>query len=53
MDEARELVKRRTRNYAKRQLSWLRRDGRVRWVDARDLEEAAREILVDLAQATD
>ena len=53
MDEARELVKRRTRNYAKRQLSWLRRDGRVRWVDAGDLEQAAREILVDLAQATD
>ena len=53
MDEARELVKRRTRHYAKRQLSWLRRDGRVRWVDGEDREQAAREILIDLAQAAD
>ena len=33
MDEAREQVKARSRRYAKRQLSWLRRDGRVRWID--------------------
>lgn len=33
MDEARELIKVRTHRYAKRQLSWLRRDGRVRWID--------------------
>ena len=33
LDEARELVKRNTRRYAKRQLSWLRRDGRARWID--------------------
>lgn len=31
--EAVETVKARSRRYAKRQLSWLRRDGRVRWVD--------------------
>ena len=34
LDEARELIKRRTRHYAKRQLSWLRRDGRARPLDA-------------------
>lgn len=34
LDEAREFVKRRTRHYAKRQLSWLRRDGRARPLDA-------------------
>ena len=49
MDEARELIKRRTRHYAKRQLSWLRRDGRVRWVDANDRAAAVNQILDDLA----
>lgn len=33
LDEAVELIKRRTRRYAKRQLSWLRRDGRANWID--------------------
>lgn len=33
LDEARELVKRNTRRFAKRQLSWLRRDGRARQVE--------------------
>lgn len=33
LDEARELVKRNTRRYAKRQLSWIKRDGRARWID--------------------
>lgn len=33
LDECVELIKRRSRRYAKRQLSWLRRDGRVRWLD--------------------
>lgn len=30
--ESAELIKRRTRNYAKRQLTWFRRDGRIRWI---------------------
>ena len=33
MDEAIGLVKRRTRRYAKRQLSWCRRDKRIEWLD--------------------
>ena len=33
LEEAVEKVKVRTRHYAKRQLSWLRRDGRTRWID--------------------
>ena len=47
MDEARDLVKRRTRHYAKRQLSWLRRDGRARWLDSDtiDEDEAVRLVL--------
>ena len=36
LDEARSLVKRNSRRYAKRQLSWLRRDGRARWIDMTD-----------------
>lgn len=32
-DEARELIKMRSRRYAKRQLSWFRRDPRVHWFD--------------------
>lgn len=33
LEEACETIKRRTRNYAKRQISWFRHDGRVRWID--------------------
>ena len=47
LDEAIDEVKRRSRRYAKRQLSWLRRDGRVRWLDydRLDEDEAARIVL--------
>ncbi|TAN60221.1 tRNA (adenosine(37)-N6)-dimethylallyltransferase MiaA [bacterium] len=31
---ARELLKKNTRNYAKRQLTWFKKDKRVRWIDA-------------------
>lgn len=37
LDEAKDEIKRRTRHYAKRQLSWLRRDGRARWIDVNDI----------------
>lgn len=33
LDEAVDLIKLRTRRYAKRQLSWFRRDDRVFWID--------------------
>ena len=33
MDEAVKILKRNTRHYAKRQLTWLRRDKRVNWID--------------------
>jgi len=39
MDEARELIKQRSRRYAKRQLSWMRRDGRTRWLDYDAIDE--------------
>ena len=33
LSEATEEIKKRTRRYAKRQLSWFKRDGRVKWLD--------------------
>lgn len=50
LGEAVELVKRRTRRYAKRQLSWFRHDGRVRWLEMGELglEEACERIVFDL-----
>jgi len=38
LDEAKDLLKRNTRRYAKRQLSWFRRDDRIRWVEAKEAE---------------
>lgn len=38
LDEAREDIARETRRYAKRQLTWLRRDREIVWLDARDAE---------------
>lgn len=37
MDEARELIKMRSRRYAKRQLSWFKRDDRIVWFDMDEL----------------
>ena len=53
LEEAVELVKRRTRRYAKRQLSWFRHDGRVRWIDMDEtsLERAADRIVEDAGRA--
>lgn len=45
VEDAVELIKRRSRRYAKRQLSWFRHDGRVRWID---LDEATLEEARDL-----
>ncbi len=47
MDEAIDQIKMRTRRYAKRQISWFKREGRVIWLDldAMDTNEAADRIL--------
>lgn len=34
MERAVELIKQGSRNYAKRQLTWFRRDARVQWIEA-------------------
>ncbi len=52
LDEARETIKRRSRNYAKRQISWFRHDGRVHWIDFDTVscEEAVCLVLDDLKE---
>jgi tRNA dimethylallyltransferase len=37
LDEAKELMKRNTRRYAKRQLTWFRADKRIKWIDLSSL----------------
>jgi len=41
LEEAKRLVKRNTRRYAKRQLSWFRRDKRLKWITVADKEKPA------------
>ncbi len=46
LDEAREELKKKTRRYAKRQLTWFRSDKRVKWINAgRDVTEIVEDIL--------
>ena len=44
LETAVENIKRATRQFAKRQLTWFRRDERIRWFDCEDYEEAYRQI---------
>jgi len=39
LERAVELIKRNTRHYAKRQLTWFRKDNRIQWFDINDLSE--------------
>lgn len=48
LDEAVQRIKQRSRNYAKRQLSWFRRDARIIWLD---MDELSRDDAVDAIQA--
>jgi tRNA dimethylallyltransferase len=41
LEEAKRLVKRNTRLYAKRQLTWFRKDKRINWINICDKEKAA------------
>ncbi len=49
IDEARDLIKLRSRRYAKRQLSWFRRDKRITWID---MDSHTTESAVDLILTT-
>lgn len=39
LEESIELIKQKSRNYAKRQLTWFRRDDRIKWIDLDDYSE--------------
>ncbi len=39
LEEAADIIKQETRRYAKRQLTWFRRDARITWVDTADCEQ--------------
>lgn len=43
-DQAIELIKQHTRNYAKRQLTWFRKQTDITWIDAREAEDKIPEI---------
>ncbi len=48
LDRAIELIKRNTRHYAKRQLTWFRKDDRIKWLDIEtesDLNTLTEEIM--------
>lgn len=42
LEEAKELIKRNTRWYAKRQLTWFRKDKRIIWINLRERESFER-----------
>lgn len=44
-NEMTELLKRNTRRYAKRQLTWLRRNNEVHWLDSKDALTQATELI--------
>lgn len=47
LPEATEMIKRKTRNYAKRQLTWFRHDARVHWI-AMNSQISAHDILAQI-----
>lgn len=47
-DEAVELIKQSSRRYAKRQLTWFRRDARINWVNAENAVEEAIKIIAEI-----
>jgi len=51
LDRAVELIQQNTRHYAKRQLTWFRRDTQIHWLDATDDYETNIHIIDDLLRA--
>jgi tRNA dimethylallyltransferase len=50
LERAVELIKRNTRRYAKRQMTWFRKDERIKWLDIKidsDLDKVSDKILED------
>jgi tRNA dimethylallyltransferase len=49
--ETTELIKKNSRNYAKRQLTWFRKDKRIKWLDVSDLstEDIVEQLVRELS----
>jgi len=45
LEEAKELIKRNTRRYAKRQLTWFRKDKRIIWIGAQEGKRTVKKII--------
>lgn len=45
LEDTKELLKKNTRRYAKRQLTWFRKDSRIRWIDVGNPRNNVREII--------
>jgi len=48
LDRAVELIQQNTRHYAKRQLTWFRRDKDIHWLNAKETYEKNLDIINDL-----
>ena len=46
LEEATELLKQQTRRYAKRQITWFKRDERINWIYADICEDAVKTALL-------
>ena len=51
LNRAIELIQQNTRHYAKRQLTWFRRDKEIHWLNAKDDYEKNKHIIDDLLRA--
>jgi len=51
LEEATELIKKNTRQYAKRQMTWFKKDKDVRWIDARKCDIAVLSGLIGSVSA--
>ena len=52
LEEAIEKIKQDTRRFAKRQLTWFRRDTRIKWYDVTNWDDVKDEMIERLAQET-
>jgi tRNA dimethylallyltransferase len=52
LDEAADLIRKNTRHYAKRQLTWFRADERIQWLDARRTVPELADSVLDMAGLT-
>lgn len=51
LEEATNLIKQNTRHYAKRQETWFKKDVQLKWIDGRDSNFAAQQIIREIESA--